>query len=74
LLKRKPLPVLCEFLGRRIKAGILRKVELLMVKLANTHLRKMIGQTGMNQNAVIVGNGNPERVESQFSNKIINPI
>jgi len=47
LLKRKPLPVLSEFFGRRVKPGILRKVELLMIKLANTNLRKMIGQAGM---------------------------
>jgi hypothetical protein len=57
-----------EFFRRRVEAGIWRKEELLMIKLPNTHLRKMVGQAGMNLNAIIVGNLNQERVESQFSN------
>jgi hypothetical protein len=39
-LKRKTLPVLGEFFGGRVKAGIGRKVELLMFKLPDAHFQE----------------------------------
>ena len=61
--KCKPTPVLLQFLQRRIKPRILRKVEFLTAELPDTNLRKMIGQPWMNQHPVIVGNRNQSAVE-----------